>query len=396
MKVNLIICILFFSLILSGTVMAASEVEVLQDIFRGEKENLESLFADSFLEQVSLNQIEAIVNQYGSALGAVQSAKQTEEGYSLQFKKGSAPAQISLNEEDKIIGLWFGNYTLAEDNLDAILADLKELPAELSISVIKNNQEKVFSYNDQKKLAVGSTFKLHVLRRLYEEIEDSDKSWSDVIELKAKNKSLPSGILQDWTVGTPLTLKTLSSLMISQSDNTATDHLIDYLGREKLESGLDDLNLPFLKTREFFMLKFSDANQLKERYLNANLAEKRDILTELSKSKLTNIEVDNKPILIDQLEWYFSTEELAELIYQLRYMPEIKINSGLVNKDNYFLAGFKGGSEPGVLQFTHLLQKRKESDIYAVSVTINNSEQEVEQQKAAQLTSRLISAVLGK
>ena len=119
--------------------MAASEVEVLQDIFRGEKENLESLFADSFLEQVSLNQIEAIVNQYGSALGAVQSAKQTEEGYSLQFKKGSAPAQISLNEEDKIIGLWFGNYTLAEDNLDAILADLKELPGKLSISVIKNN-----------------------------------------------------------------------------------------------------------------------------------------------------------------------------------------------------------------------------------------------------------------
>jgi len=84
------------------------------------------------------------------------------------------------------------------------------------------------------------------------------------------------------------------------------------------------------------------------------------------------------------------------MIYELKNAPEIKINPGLVDQKNYYLAGYKGGSEPGVLQFTHLLQKREESDIYAISVTINNSEQEVEQQKAAQLTSRLISAVVGK
>ena len=313
----------------------------------------------------------------------------------LQFEKGTAPAQISLNKEGKIIGLWFGNYSLSEDNLDTVLAELKELPGELSVLVVKNNQEKVLAYNEQKPMAVGSTFKLHVLKKLYDEIEENDKSWSDVVELEAASKSMPTGILQGWPAGTPLTLRTLSNLMISQSDNTATDHLIDYLDRKKLEAGLQEINIPFLKTREFFILKFSDDAQSREKYLASNLEEKREFLAELSSQELINISVGNEPILIEELEWYFSTEELAELIYQLRDVPEIKINPGLVNKDDYYLAGFKGGSEPGVLQFTKLLQKRKGSDIYAVSVTINNSEQEVEQQKAAQLTSRLISAVIG-
>ncbi|RAK11906.1 beta-lactamase family protein [Halanaerobium saccharolyticum] len=395
MRVYLLVAILIFSLFISTTVLAVSEEEVLKDIFRVEADNLESLFAASFLEQVSLNQIEAIVNQYGGALGAVQAVEKNESGYSLQFERGTAPAQISLNEKDKIIGLWFGNYTLAEDNLDAILADLKELPGQLSISVIKNNQEKVFSYHDQKKLAVGSTFKLHVLKKLYDQLEAADKNWSEVVELEEKNKSLASGILQDWPSGTPLTLRTLSNLMISQSDNTAADHLIDYLGREKLETGLDDLNLPFLKTREFFILKFSDDNQLRQEYLNSNLEEKRDVLAELSGRNLENISVGNEPVLIEDLEWYFSTEELAGLIYELKDAPEIKINSGLVDKNNYYLAGYKGGSEPGVLQFTHLLQKTENADIYAVSLTINNSEKAVDSQKAAQLTARLISAVVG-
>ena len=395
MKINLVICILLFSLFFSAPVLAAPETEVLKDIFRVEREKLGSYFAESFLEQISLNQIEAIVNQYKTALGTVVGAEETEEGYRLLFEKGTAPAQISINEEGKIIGLWFGNYSLAEDNLDAILADLKELPGQLSISVIKNNQEKVFSYHDQKKLAVGSTFKLQVLKELYKEIEESDKNWSDLVELEEQNKSLASGILQDWPAGTPLTLRSLSNLMISQSDNTATDHLIDFLGRENLENGLKDINIPFLKTREFFILKFSDDEQLRKNYLNSSLTEKREILTELSEQELKNIDVGNEPVLIEDLEWYFSTEELAELIYQLKDAPEIKINSGLVDKNEYYLAGYKGGSEPGVLQFTHLLQKTKNADIYAISLTINNSEQAVDVQKAAQLTSRLISAVVG-
>lgn len=45
-------------------------------------------------------------------------------------------------------------------------------------------------------------------------------------------KSLPGGILQNWPKGAPLTLHTLAGLMISQSDNTAADTLLEILGRD--------------------------------------------------------------------------------------------------------------------------------------------------------------------
>ena len=90
MKVNLVIFVLVLFLFISTGAAAVSEVEILKNIFSVETEKMETLFAASFLEQVSLTQIETIVNQYGSALGAVQAAEKTENGYSLQFEKGTA------------------------------------------------------------------------------------------------------------------------------------------------------------------------------------------------------------------------------------------------------------------------------------------------------------------
>jgi hypothetical protein len=50
-------------------------------------------------------------------------------------------------------------------------------------------------------------------------------------------------------------------------------------------------------------------------------------------------------------------------------------------------------SEPGVLQHTHILQKEPGQDLYTVSVTINNSDKEVDVNKVNELTTRLISLI---
>ena len=75
-------------------------------------------------------------------------------------------------------------------------------------------------------------------------------------------RSLPSGVLQSWPAGTPMTVESLAILMISQSDNTAADRLLHLLGRERVESrtrvaGNTHVarNTPFLTTREMFALK---------------------------------------------------------------------------------------------------------------------------------------------
>ncbi|MGM0603412.1 MAG: serine hydrolase [Bacillota bacterium] len=389
-----VILVLIFCFINISVLAETFEMEILKKLFIFQKSQLRYLFSKSFLEQVSVDQIKSVIDEYSSKLGDLNMVEKTEDGYLLIFENGTAPAQIEINDANMISSLWFGSYSLVSDDSADILAEFRELSGDVSVSVIKNNSEKITAYRDQQKMAVGSAFKLHILKTLYREIENSKKSWDDIIELNEENRSLPTGILQDWPVGTPVTLKTLSTLMISQSDNTATDHIIDYLGRDKIEAGLSEENIPFLKTREFFILKFSSDKELQNRYIKASLEEKRRIIKELSIDNLENIKVGNKPVLIDKLEWYFSTEELARLIYQLKNTEEIKINSGLVQKRNYYLAGYKGGSEPGVLSFTHILQKTSENDIYAVSVTINNTDRTINKEKVAQLVSRLIDSAV--
>ena len=78
---------------------------------------------------------------------------------------------------------------------------------------------------------MGSAFKLGVLKALKEQIAGGRHSWDEVAELTAPDLSLPSGIIQGWPMGAPLTLHSLAALMISISDNTATDVLMRVVGR---------------------------------------------------------------------------------------------------------------------------------------------------------------------
>ena len=89
----------------------------------------------------------------------------------------------------------------------------------------------------------------------------------------------------------------------------------------------------------------------------------------------------------------FSTKELCNIIYELKDAGEIQINLGFAKGKKWYLAGYKGGSEPGVLQYTHILQKDKDDNIYTVSVTINNPDKKVNKSKFNELTNRLILLV---
>ncbi len=60
-----------------------------------------------------------------------------------------------------------------------------------------------------------------MLDALRSSIDSGDHAWDEVVTLAAGRKSLGSGILQTWPDGSPLTLHTLATLMISRSDNTA-------------------------------------------------------------------------------------------------------------------------------------------------------------------------------
>lgn len=140
--------------------------------------------------------------------------------------------------------------------------------------------------NPGPRLAIGSAFKLWVLLALDSKLRSaSEHAWASSLMIRDELKSLPPGTLQNVPAGTPLSLREFAQKMISISDNTGTDHLIDFVGRTAVESAQTDaahgepsINVPWFYTRELFALKgWATPAQLAE-FRQASLMEKRTLL----------------------------------------------------------------------------------------------------------------------
>ena len=126
-----------------------------------------------------------------------------------------------------------------------------------------------------------------------------------------------------------------------------------------------------------FRLKYGLEPQERERFLAADLATRREMLAGLSRIPLEGIKFQAKPLLIDKLEWIITARELGEVIYRLRECPSLGINPGLAVKKDWLKVGYKGGSEPGVLNQTYLLKKDEDSPWWSISLTINNADKKI-------------------
>lgn len=250
-----------------------------------------------------------------------------------------------------------------------LMDEFDALPGEISVLVLKDN-EAVASLNAEKPLAIASAFKLQVLTELQHQIDAGQHSWDEVIQLKPEWKSIPSGILQDWPDQAPLTLQTLASLMISVSDNTAADILIQVVGRDTLAKA-SPRNQPFLSTQEVFTLKSPENQDLLETYRQSTA--RPDLLPVIHKAPLPPVElVDSEPLAPD-IEWFFTTQELCQLIAQVADLPLMHINTGIINADDWQQVAFKGGAEPGVLNLTTAL-KDDSGNNYCASATWNDQQ----------------------
>jgi beta-lactamase class A len=287
----------------------------------------------------------------------------------VSFEKGEVPAVIVLDPEGRITQLRFLAPRPRFASLEQALAAFRELPGQVSLLVLRNGQE-LAGLSPDESLAVGSSFKLAILNALWEEIKAGRRSWSEVLELRPQWKSLPTGILQDWPEGAPITLHTLAALMISLSDNTASDVLLAVLGREQVERWSGQ-NRPFLSTREAFALKNPANRELLERYLRANEVERRRLLSELGQIPLPPPTLFTGGPVAPEVEWFFSTRELCRLIEGVVDLPIMAINPGPVQPKSWQKLAYKGGSEPGMINLTAFLISHQGHQ-YCVSATWND------------------------
>lgn len=426
----------------------------------------EADFSPVFLKQVPLAQVEKLTADLRAKSGAL-TLRSIEPGATATQLiavtratkgKGAFRIPIAVDDQGRIEGLRIAPAPATEipplkswEDLDERLRPMAESVSVAAYALAPTGGkwpptlllEPVHELNADRSLAVGSTFKLFVLIALAAKIDRGEAMWTTELAIKDEFKSLPSGVMQDEKDGAKFPIKEFALKMISISDNTATDHLMRFVGRDAIETNFPyavfqnfgsivwgeqqspppqvDLTgsktLPFLTTREMFALKLAQDRTLVERYAKASVDDRRAMLApppEDPKVEAKAGEVYStqpslamasfwlKPVAIDQVEWFVSTREACTAMIMLDLMRQARerdltplgdilgANPGIpLNPKVWKRFFYKGGSEPGVLNLTWLLE-RDDGMTFTLSITLNDTKKPIAQDDAIGLAARAI------
>jgi beta-lactamase class A len=110
-----------------------------------------------------------------------------------------------------------------------------------------------FLINADQVFPQGSAIKIPILMEVYQQAEAGRFALSDRRPLTDAVKAGGSGLLQTLGAGSELTIYDLCVLMISISDNTATNMLIDLVGMENVNQTMADLGLEHTRLQRQMM-----------------------------------------------------------------------------------------------------------------------------------------------
>ncbi|MEL6644203.1 MAG: serine hydrolase [Pseudomonadota bacterium] len=314
-------------------------------------------FTPEFATAVTPPQVQSIIDDLVRDYGAFVSAEIEGRAGVIRLERALIPTQITLDGAGRIAGLLLqppqltgadvGDIT--NDILGAALGDVAVMAAEHNAD---GTWRMLAAHRTDAPMAVGSAFKLAVLRAYEDAIADGALARDDVVPLAPEDRSLPSGVLQDMQAGVPITLEALAGLMIQQSDNTATDALMRVVGREAIEA-LSPRNQPFLTTAELFKLISIDGDAARAAFAAGDVGEKRRVLDDLAAVPLPAARDIGGRATWAEAEWMFTAHELCDLLVSLRDAPALGgAANPIVAAEGWRWIGFKGGSEYGVLNLS--------------------------------------------
>lgn len=312
-------------------------------------------------------------------------------------------------------GLLVRGFESPEKTLPEVESAFAALPGDTGYAIAKLGAGKpqlLAGRNADKPYAIGSAFKLVILAELVRATNAGERKWDDLVTLDGG--MLPGGGYTMKPKGTQVSLRELATQMISISDNSATDILLHTLGRAKVEAMLPVLgiadparNRPFMGTLDMFRLK--GIAGLADRYLAQDEAGRRALL-DGEVAKIPPILIDATsftkkiPNRIDTLEWFESPNDLVRVMDWLRRNTEgmagtearkvLSTNPGVSPdvRGKWQWIGYKGGSEPGVMNMTLLLQAQN-GDWYVVTGSWNDVSKAVDEGRFASLIGKAAELV---
>lgn len=395
-----------------------TRIDALPAIINGTGD-FEAYFAPAFKAQVPKTQFDQLGQQLKTQFGAAVKVEKViatsahAATVELGFEKGVGSVNIVIDPAPphRVTGLLITRVEPRDDTIAKIEAEIRALPgtAAFGVYALGDGVTPVNEMAGTQRLPIGSAFKLWVLAEAARQVNTGTRKWSEVVTLGSS--SMPSGITQRWPAGAPVTLHTLATLMISISDNTATDTLLTALGRDKVdavvaETGVADpaATLPLLTTMELFQLKAPANADLAAKWKAAGPDARRNLLAD-DRARLAATKIDpgmfgGKPLAPD-IEWFASPRDEASVLNWLRTkggetaLAILAVNPGTPSGALFDYVGFKGGSETGVI-FTSWLVKTKKGNWYAITGGWTRTDAAVDERGFANLMNRLLAQVAAR
>jgi beta-lactamase class A len=154
-------------------------------------------------------------------------------------------AQQPPQEKEKV--LW--------QKLEATVSDVdRNLDGVLAVAILDLTTGQKYLLRADEVLPTASSIKIAILAELYLQAQQGKLKLSDLYTLQTADMVGGSGITSILTPGvTRLTLRDVAGLMISVSDNSATNVIIDRVGMENVNALLDSLGLTHTRLRRKMM-----------------------------------------------------------------------------------------------------------------------------------------------
>jgi beta-lactamase class A len=375
-------------------------------------------FSTLFLDAVPVDRWRAIAadlrTQHGDpvAVGAVRTDSATAGQVEIRYARATVGFTLVVAPQipNLVVGLHVVGVRTANDSLDKVMAEIAALPGTTAFAAARltdSGPQWLHMHRADAQMAIGSSFKLYLLAEISRAVLAREKRWSDVVPLGPKSFS---GRLMNWPDRAPMTLHSLATAMIAESDNSASDTLMRALGRDRIDAMLATTGhadaakaLPVLSTAEAFALKMPANADLRRRYEAAAPAARRSLLRDAA-SRLTADKVDvgsvaEVPTAIDTIEWFASPKDMIASLDWLRVhggnaLPILTANPGIAAADakRWRYLGYKGGSEPGVMAM-NMLAQAQDGRWYAVSGSWNNPAARVDEAKFLTLMTRAMNVL---
>ena len=136
----------------------------------------------------------------------------------------------------------------------AIRAEDQHLDGVLGVAIRDLSNQHTLLLNGDEVFPTASTIKIAVLAEFYRQVQLGKLKFGDLYTLEPSDVVGGSGIAAMLTPGvTRLTLRDVAALMVSVSDNSATNILIDRVGMDNVDALLDSLGLMHTRLRRKMM-----------------------------------------------------------------------------------------------------------------------------------------------